>query len=161
MKMGKILISIFSLLLISSCDGDINVGEIGIDSDLNGNFLPYFDGKIGPPQGVSRPVAGSFTTGVNIYSDILGTVEYQEEDNGIDELFRISPLFEMDSVLLINSDSTLKLVYIRPTLDDSNDLNAKSEIHLWNPNNWYQNQKTKDFFFEVRQSHFENFGEDI
>ena len=47
--------------------------------------------------------------------------------------FRISSLFEMDSVLLINSDSTLKLRYIRPTLDDSNDLNAKSENPFMEP----------------------------
>ena len=69
--------------------------------------------------------------------------------------------FPQDSVLFINLDSTYKVVFVNPTIDDYQDYNKKLDAHFWNPSNWEQKNWNDNACFIIREVSFEKYKEPI
>ena len=69
--------------------------------------------------------------------------------------------FPMDSVVFINIDSTFKMTFVNPDVDDSLDFKNKKDAHYWNKQNWEQKEWNTNFYFTIRETGFEKYKEPI
>jgi hypothetical protein len=167
MKSG-LFISLFAISLLSilnGCDlGGQDSNEIaaskGIISDQRLFFIPYTNGKSGAPNTGfnSKPKEFVIREGKHIYAQELGGVDYVKGESlnrYLDNQFYLT-----DSILLIKNDSSEKIRFINPEIDDSLNFISQLPIHIWNVNNW-RTDKQGDIFYEISESDFEIFGVDL
>ncbi len=143
--MRQLILLFISLCMIISCDyGNIEVGR-GIDSELICEF--YLGDEINRVE---------LQIGTNIYHP--ESANWDKDANFINNLIATG-ISSDDSIKFVNSDSTMQLRFLNPTVDDSTDFNSKKRAHFWNIDNWYATDDA--VYYILTEENFEQYAEDI
>lgn len=135
-------------------------GSKGIISDQGLFFIPFTDGRKGAPENTfySRPKEFTVLEGKHIYPQELGGVDYLE--NEIPQRYLLDQFSLTDSIVLVKKDSSQKILFINPEIDDSLNFKNQSQIHIWNIDNWTTDEEGH-IFYRSLQDDFDQFGIDI
>lgn len=153
--MVTVSLTIVILSLAVACDIGRTISFVGVDSFEEMELLLFNDCSLFEEEfcGKNYQVV-SVTKGKSSY---FLPFEYSKGDN-IWEEFAEENVFRLDSVWFISSDSTMSLKFINPSIDDSANYNFQTEAHFWNLENWYQDGKHGDIYYEIREEDFDKYG---
>lgn len=141
----KYCISILFFVLLLSCHEGHVVIRLGFESNTTAHYYGFRNSEI----------VDDYTI-INGNSRWMDDFAVWDEDDDFRDKLLLSGISVNDSVWFINSDSTLRITYINPILDDSLDYKLKSS-HFWNIDNWNLHGN-RDINFVISANDFDLYG---